>query len=178
MSNRPVYILVRSSTAAASVPTETASSLSTGTACIPSRRSLLFSKVNRWLIAAGQRLTAFQASFARWRVDHLGTIEFTESVHRRGFAGLMNRCTVCHADVHDFGEMCPVQKIADCAACGHSVILDYYLNHYEGRRPTHVISNVRPATETEWRSLLRIARRRRHAASRFARALNAQREAV
>lgn len=168
-----------SSNAAARITREPdASSLSTGTADPLSRRSLLFSKVNRWLIAAGRRLTAFEAFVAAWCTDHLGEIEFSESVHRRGFVGLMNRCTVCHADVHDFGEMCPDQKVADCAACGHAVILDYYLNHYEGRRPTHVISNIRPATDAEWRSLLRIARRRRHAASRFARALNAQREAM
>lgn len=86
-----------------------------------------------------------------------GEVQFSTSVHRRGHLGLDAVCNVCRADVHDLGEMCPLQWTGQCDICG-PVLLDFYRNcsaDDRAHRRTHVIDyrTAHPTTPDEWRRL-------------------------
>jgi hypothetical protein len=113
--------------------------------------------IRRWT-AARRRIGTFVQAAARRIRDVLGPLEFSVSVNRRGFLGRDALCGVCRADVHDIGEMCPRQLIADCSGCGRELYLDYYLNAMgeagcqDADRPHHTLANFRSAIVSEWRA--------------------------
>lgn len=106
--------------------------------------------------AARRLIGIFLKAAVRRVLDVLGPVEFSVSVNRRGFLGLDALCRVCRVDVHDIGEMCRKQLIADCSICGRELYLDYYLNAIDERlcettgRAQHRLTHVRGALASEW----------------------------
>jgi hypothetical protein len=118
----------------------------------------LVATLARWRTAARHLAGALLDRFAAACRELTGEITFKPSiaVHRHGYLGRDSTCRVCRLDIHDFGEMCPEQRAADCSGCGQTVLLDYYLNHRcPTGRPTHRISNIRKTTPAQWRAILR-----------------------
>jgi hypothetical protein len=106
------------------------------------------------LTAAGRWASSRRDAFASWCNRVLGPVEFSASVHRRGY--VTEVCAVCRVDVHDIGEMCSKQWVAICSVCGLT-LLDYFGKclHPRSEQRTHVISNStrRAATLQDWRRL-------------------------
>lgn len=148
----------------ASAPAGEAASATRHACTTPSRRDNYplqnSAPLDRWATAASRLSSTLRDRVASWLREVFGEVEFSESVLRRGHMGPEALCRVCRKDVCNNGQMCPEQLIADCSAHGHEVLLDYYLRH-EGQGPTCRPQNVRPATEWQWRSLVREQREKR-----------------
>lgn len=120
-----------------------------GSQSFPARRTN--ATLARWRTAARRWASTAMERFRRAALYRFLTdpVEFPSSVYA------VEQCRVCRRDVHRLGEMCALQKSADCTACGQRVLLDYWGCPAAGRRSevhsTHTLKNVAPTTAAEWR---------------------------
>lgn len=99
-------------------------------------------------LTPGRLLTAARSLLGFLR-DFFGPIELTVG-RRRGYVEI---CSICQRDVHDLGEVCPRQLVADCSGCGQVVDLDRFGRSCPTGRPNHYITNIRPKPQRRLRAI-------------------------